>query len=234
MYNVGICDDGENICSQIEGMLIKHAEKNNIKIEVNIWYTGENLRDYLSQGKHLDILFLDIELFELSGIEVGGYIRNCLDNMNMQIIYISGRASYAQQLFRTQPLDFLVKPILQEQIDDVMERAIRIIRKKNKRFEFQSGGDYYYVSMGEIVYLESEGRKVKVITTKQRFEFYGKLKDASKRLNEDFIAIHQSYVVNRNHIFRYSYEKVELMDGTILTISLPYRKQIRKILLKDE
>ncbi len=234
MYNIGICDDGENICSQIESMLLKYAEENNIKIEVFVWYTGESLKEYLSQGKHLDILFLDIELFNLTGIEVGDYIRNCLDNMAMQIIYISGKASYAQQLFRTQPLDFLVKPILQEQIDDVMERAIKIIKKKQEKYKFQNGKDYYYVSMGEMVYLESEGRKVKVVTTKQEFEFYGKLKDVSVRLNEDFVSIHKSYIVNRNYVFRYTYEIIELIDGTMLPISLPYRKRVREILLKDE
>lgn len=234
MYNIGICDDGENICSQIEGMLIKYAKENNIKTEVLVWYTGESLKDYLSKGKHLDILFLDIELFKLTGIEVGDYIRNCLDNMGMQIIYISGKPSYAQQLFRTQPLDFLIKPILQEQIDDTVERAIKLIRKKRERFEFQNGKDYYYIPMGEIAYLESKGRKVKVVTTKQKFEFYGKLKDVSNNLNEDFMIIHQSYIVNRNYIFRYTYEIVELMDGTILKISIPYRKRIRELLLKDE
>lgn len=234
MYNIGICDDGENICSQIEDMFLKYAKENNIKIEVFIWYTGESLKDYLSQGKHLDILFLDIELFKLTGIEVGDYIRNCLDNMGMQIIYISGKPSYAQQLFRTYPLDFLIKPILQEQVDETMERAIKIIRKKRERFEFQKGKDFYYIPMGEIAYLESEGRKVKVVTTKQEFVFYGKLKDVNKKLNEDFVIIHQSYIVNRNYIFRYTYEIVELMDGTILKISMPYRKRIREILLKDE
>lgn len=234
MYNIGICDDGENICSQIESMLLKYAKGNNIKTEVSIWYTGESLKDYLAQGKHLDILFLDIELFKLTGIEVGNYIRNCLDNMGMQIIYISGKQSYARQLFRTQPLDFLVKPILQEQINDTMERAIKVIRKKRERFEFQNGKDYYYIPMGEIVYLESKGRKVKVVTAKQKFEFYGKLKDVSQNLNEDFVVIHQSYIVNRNYIFRYTYETVELMDGTILKISIPYRKKIRELLLKDE
>lgn len=234
MYHIGICDDGQNVCSQIEEMLIHYAKENNVKIEVNVWYTGESLKDYLSQGNHLDILFLDIELFKLTGIEVGDYIRNCLDNMGMQIIYISGKASYAQQLFRTQPLDFLVKPILQEQVDDVMGRALGSIKKRKERFEFRIGKDYYYVPMGEIIYFESEGRKIKVVTAKKRFEFYGKLKDVNSNLNEDFIMIHQSSIVNRNFIFRYAYETVELLDGTILTISIPYRKRIREILLKDE
>lgn len=234
MYNIGICDDGVNICTSIENMLIQNAQEKNIQIDINIWYTGEGLKDYLATGSHLDILFLDIELFKMTGIEVGSYIRNQLDNMGMQIVYISGKASYAQQLFKTQPLDFLVKPILRQQINDVMDMAVRIIKKRNERFEFHQGKDYYYVPMGDIVYLESEGRKVKVATLKTTFEYYGRLKDAAKQLTEDFIMIHQSYIINKEYVFRYAYEMVELVDGTILTISLANRKLVRDKILRDE
>lgn len=234
MYNIGICDDGENVCTSIENMLIQYAQEKRIQVDTNVWYTGEGLRDHLASGNHLDILFLDIELFKMTGIEVGNYIRNQLDNVGMQIIYISGKASYAQQLFKTQPLDFLVKPISQDQINDVMEMAIRIIKKRNERFEFQQGKDYYYVPMGDIIYLESEGRKVKVVTMKSTFEFYGKLKEVAKRLSEDFIVIHQSYIINREYVFRYTYEMVELVNGTILTISLANRKLVRDKILKEE
>lgn len=234
MYNIGICDDGENVCTSIENMLLQYAKEKNMQIDTNVWYSGESLRDYLISGGYLDILFLDIELFKMTGIEVGSYIRNRLDNMRLQIVYISGKASYAQQLFKTQPLDFLVKPILQEQINEVMDMALKIIKKRNERFEFQQGKEYYYVPMGDIVYMVSERRKIKVVTTKAAFEFYGKLKEAAKCLSEDFIMIHQSYIVNREYVFRYTYEMVELMDGTILTISPANRKLVRDKLLRED
>ena len=170
----------------------------------------------------------------MTGIEVGSYIRNQLDNMRLQIVYISGKASYAQQLFKTQPLDFMVKPILQEQINEVMDLALRIIKKRNERFEFRQGKEYYYVPMGDIVYMVSEKRKIKVVTVKTAFEFYGKLKETAKCLSEDFIMIHQSYIVNKEYVFRYTYEMVELMDGTILTISPAKRKLVRDKLLRED
>ncbi|MDE5698615.1 MAG: LytTR family DNA-binding domain-containing protein [Lachnospiraceae bacterium] len=234
MYNIGICDDGKNICTSIEDMLLQYAKNKNIQLDTNVWYTGESLRDYLVSGGYLDILFLDIELFKMTGIEVGAYIRNQLDNMGLQIVYISGKASYAQQLFKTQPLDFLVKPILQAQIDEVMDMALKIATKRNARFAFQQGKDYYYIPMGDIVYFESKGRKVKVVTMKAAFEFYGKLKNVVKCLSDDFIVIHQSYIINREYVFRYTYEMVELVNGTILTISLVNRKLVRDKLLREE
>lgn len=234
MYTIGICDDGENVCIDIEKMLLQYAKEQNIRVDTNVWYSGEGLRDYLEAGNHLDILFLDIELFKMTGIEVGNYIRKQLDDMGMQIVYISGKSSYAQQLFKTQPLDFLVKPITQVQINETMETAVRIIKRKEERFEFQQGKEYYYVPMGDIVYFGSEGRKIKVVTMKSTFEFYGRLKEIAKRLPEEFIVIHQSYIVNREYVFRYTYEMVELVDGTILTISLANRKLVRDRLLREE
>lgn len=234
MYNIGICDDGENICTSIENMLLQYAKGKDIQIETNVWYTGEGLRDYLAAGNHLDILFLDIELFKMTGIEVGSYIRNVLDNMGLQIIYISGKSSYALQLFKTQPMDFLVKPILQEHVDSAMNMAIKIINKREERFEFRQGKDYYYIAMGDIVYFESSGKKIKIVTLQETYEFYGRLRDVIKRLSEDFIMIHQSYVINKEYVLRYTYEMVELVNGTILGISKKNRKQVKEKILRDE
>ncbi len=234
MYVIGICDDGENTCALIESMLLQFAEEKKIQVEIQIWYSGEEIKDYLKRGGSLDILFLDIELLKMTGIEVGSYIRNVLDDMRLQIIYISGKASYALELFKTQPMDFLVKPILQEHINRVMETAIRIVEKRNKRFEFRQGRDQYYLPMGEIVYLESAGRKVKIVTKRKTYEIYGRLKDVAKELSEDFLMIHQSYVINREYVLRYSYESVELVGGRVLTISKVNRKQVREKILKGE
>lgn len=233
MYEIGICDDGENTCASIEAKLLCYARKKNIQIEVQVWYTGEGLKDYLEQGGHLDVLFLDIELFQMTGIEVGSYIRNVMDDMRMQIIYISWKASYALELFQTQPIDFLVKPIQQEHIDRVMDTAIKIIKKRNERFEFRQGKDQYYLPVGDILYLESSGRKVKLMTTKGTFEIYGRLKEIVKGLPEDFLMIHQSYVVNREYVVRYSYESVELKGGVVLAVSKANRKQVRERLMRD-
>lgn len=234
MYNIGICDDGKNICSSIENMLLECAKEKGIQIDTNVWYTGEELKEYLEKGNRLDILFLDIELFKMTGLEVGDYIRNQLDDIGIQIIYISGKASYAQQLFKTQPLDFLVKPISKSQISDVLETAFRIIKRKNEKFEFRQGKDYYHVPMGDIVYFVSEGRKVKIVTLKETFEFYGNLKETAGRLPKDFIIIHKSYIVNKEYIYRYTYEMVELANGIILSISPANRKQVRESILREE
>lgn len=234
MYNVGICDDGKNICTALEEMILRYSRESHIPVDIEVWYSGESLCQFLDQQENqIDILFLDIELFEMSGIGVGEFIRNKLEDREMQIIYISGKASYARQLFKTQPMEFLVKPISYEQIKDVMELAVKIIGKSAKKFQYKNGKEYYYVPYADIMYFVSEGRKIKIVTANSEKEFYGKMKDIAKEVPEDFLMIHQSYLVNKEYITKYTYETVELLNGSILTISKVNRKYIRERILQE-
>ena len=96
MYYIGICDDGKNICADMEEMVFRYASDRDLLMGLEIWYTGEALCQYLKEEHPLDILFLDIDLLTMSGIEVAQFIRSQMENRWMQIIYISGNASYAQ------------------------------------------------------------------------------------------------------------------------------------------
>ena len=232
MYHIGICDDGKNTCAALEEMVWLYANKTKLQMNIKIWYAGEELCKYLEQNGHLDILFLDIELFELSGIEVGDFIRNRMENRGMQIIYISGKSSYAQKLFKTQPMDFLVKPITVKQIESSLELAVKLLKKNAEKFEFQIGKAYYYISYGEILYFESEDRKIKIVMADAEKEFYGRIRELEKKLPKEFLSIHRSYVINKVHVTRYAYEMVEMDNGTTLVISKAYRKQVRENLLR--
>ena len=97
MYCIGICDDGKNICAELEKMVLQYGQDRNVKLETELWYTGEEVCQYLRDRHPLDILFLDIELLTMSGIEVAQFIRSQMENRWMQIIYISGNASPAQK-----------------------------------------------------------------------------------------------------------------------------------------
>lgn len=234
MYIIGICDDGKNTCTFFEENVLQYAKRNNLSMDIKIWYTGEGVCKYLEQGGHLDILFLDIELIKVTGIEVGLFVRNTMEDRGMQIIYISGKSSYAQSLFKTQPLDFLIKPITKSQIDVVLDLAMKIISRGNNKFMYQYGKDYFYIPYNQIMYFTSDGRRIKIIMAGEERYFCAKLKDVLEKLPADFIWIHHSYVVNKKYIAQYKYDMVKLMDGTEITISKGKRRLVRESILQDE
>ena len=234
LYCVGICDDAENICSYIETIILEYARANNIKLETEIWYSGESLCNYLENSRQPDILFLDIELFSMNGIDAADFIRNKLDNRQMQIIYISGKDTYAKQLFKTQPMDFLVKPISDKDIKTSLDTAIKLLNKTNGKFRFQYGKDFYYIPFSEIMYFCSDKRKIIIQTLKSELCFYGKLCDIKDSLPTYFIPIHQSYIVNQNFIIHYTYDLITLANDEMLSISRRYQKEVRTKLINED
>jgi len=232
MYRVGICDDDKAFCAGLEEMICSLAEKLHQKIETEVWYSGESIMRDLETLPCPDILFLDIELYEKSGIDVGKYIRKG-DDYITHIVYVSSRQEYAMQLFRLQPLDFLIKPVSEEQVKEVLERSLKQKAQGKALFEYQKGGVFYQIPCGEILYFMSNDKKINMVTkgsAQARFcrqEFYGKLKAISDRLPAGFIMIHQSYIINSDYVAEYVYEAVKMQDGSVLSISRPYRKAVR-------
>ncbi len=73
----------------------------------------------------------------------------------------------------------------------------------------------------------SMDRKILIIKRDGQEEFYGKLKNLAEQLPKDFLMIHQSYIIHQVYVNMYSYESVTMMNGDVLSISKPYRKEVR-------
>jgi DNA-binding LytR/AlgR family response regulator len=83
MFCIGICDDDEGLCGELEKMLYDYGKENKLQMNIDIWYQGESLCRFLRENKKiLDVLFLDIELLTTNGIEVGRFIREEQENSN--------------------------------------------------------------------------------------------------------------------------------------------------------
>lgn len=228
MYYIGICDDGRDICAQMTDMVRSYAAKNQVDIEVLVWYSGESLYDDLVRKVPIDLLFLDIELVSMDGIRLGRLIRNELEDPDISIVYISSKSSYAMELFKIHPLDFLIKPISARDIEETIDEALRFYKKKNRIFEYRANGYDCRIPYRKIVYFYSENKKINMVALDNVIQFTGRIKELAGRLPENFIQIHQSYIINMDHMDECSYETVRMRKDTLLNISQPYRKTVRK------
>mgnify|MGYP003371137055 FL=1 len=233
MLCIGICDDNRESCSILEEMLVRYQEERHTVLDIHVWYTGEALCDFLERSSNtLDALFLDINLDTTDGIQVGNFIREKLDNYETKIVYISADSSYAMELFRQQPIAFLIKPLRQEKVSEVMEYIEVLNKKRNGLFEYYSKGLYFKVPFKDIRYFSSQNKSVHVILKAEERIYNGKLKDVASYVPENFVQIHQSYLVNFDHVLECTAETVKLTDGTVLPISQPYRKAVRAYALR--
>ena len=137
-------------------------------------------------------------------------------------------------LFRVQPIDFLIKPIEKEKLMEVIICGIKLHERKNQVFEYCVRGYNYKIPYKDIVYFYSQDKKVNIVLKNEEMQFNGKLKNIAKVVPHNFILIHQSYLINLDFVMECSYEVIKMQNGILLNVSLPYRKNVREQIIKNE
>lgn len=235
MFKIAICDDEQVICSRIENIILDYAEMSNEKIDTQVFYSGEEFRKFLEMGQNFDLVFLDIEMKTLNGIEVGRQIREEMDNQIMQIVYISGKDNYYKDLFDVRPMHFLHKPLTEEDIIKDVRMAMKLTDKLGGIFIYKKGHEIFRKPVKSILYFESSNREVKMVTTDGEDVFYGKLDDVYSQVAKyHFMYIHKSYIVNYFFVTKFKYEGVTMSNLEVLPISQARRKTTREQQIKFE
>lgn len=229
---IALCDDEPKICALLEEILTDILEDKDIHFEIEPFYSGESFCAELRRQIY-DLVFLDIELGNRNGIDVGRYIRDELKNEVIQIVYISAKMGYAMELFEFRPINFLVKPLEYSRVKRVIDKFITITAQNTGYFEYKKKMDYYKVPISNILYFESKNRKVRIKTFDEEDEFYGSMENVYEKVKSDqFLYIHKSIIVNYRQIKKISYEEVVMSDGVILPISQNRRAAIRQQCVK--
>lgn len=233
-YKIAVCDDESVICRTIYGMIKDISKLIDIRFETDCFSSGEELCDEMKSNPY-DLIFLDIELPRMNGVAVGKYIRESLNNETVQIAYISSKQQYAMELFESRPINFLIKPITKEKIQAIIDKLLKLNAVDTQIFKFKVRQEHFKLPMSEIIYFSSSGRTVTLVSNENSYVFYGTLDDIYGEINAGhFLYIHKSFIVNYRYVRQYEYEQVTLLDGTILPISQPRRKLIRKMILEME
>lgn len=234
MLRMGICDDDERFANELEGYIIEYGLKKGLSFDTRVYLNAKELFADLEEEGLFDILFLDIELNQDTGIEIGKKLRSDLKNETMQIIFVSSKEGYALQLFDIRPMNFLIKPICYEMVAHVLDEYDRLFHFGNRFFQYNIGKREYSINENMILYFQSQGRKIHIVTQDESIEFYGKLSDVITQLNDkSFCMVHKSYVVNMKYVEQYTSDKVFLVNGEEIPISESQRSQVRKKLLTN-
>jgi len=94
MIRIAICDDVVEICSELENVILDFQKQARQKLTVDVFYSGEKLVNYITSCNNFDLIFLDIEIGKINGVDVGHFIRDELKDYITKIVYISSKNSY--------------------------------------------------------------------------------------------------------------------------------------------
>ena len=156
MMRIAICDDEIGTCSDLEKIVLDFADRRALQIETEVFYSGEAFYRSIQEQCLYDLCFLDIQLLEMDGVQVGKQIREQLGNDKISIVYISSKETYAMSLFQVRPLDFLIKPLTKEKVAAVLEQFIRLSEANKNEFYYHAGKSVCRLYLDEIQYFNKK------------------------------------------------------------------------------
>ncbi|MCM1500201.1 MAG: LytTR family DNA-binding domain-containing protein, partial [Clostridium sp.] len=194
---IGICDDEVECVEAVKECCERAGDELGEKFEYLIFHTGEELLTY---NKEIDILFLDIEMDGINGIdamqilEKRDYIRN--------IFFVSAHSDYVFDSFGSKTRGFFCKPLEYDQFTKKIKKLIdKQLNKSKEIIEISLSEKHIYLFVGQIVYLSGKGNYVCIVTNRESYTVCGSLKAWEKKLaGYNFFRIHKSYLVNLSYV----------------------------------
>lgn len=210
---ITICDDEKSV----QEILAEKVSRFCPEAEVRCYSSG---RELLEAGDAPDILFLDIQMPDLDGMETARRFRE--KNKKTVLIFVTAVGDYVFRAFDVGAFHYLVKPFAEQKFASVLVNAVERCRQsaessgaqkereEEKYILILSNGSHVKIRLRDIVYAEVFNRKVVIHKMAEDIEYYGKLSDLERQAGEDFFRCHRSFLVN----FRY----VEKYDGTTIVL----------------
>lgn len=216
--NICICDD-DTSSTQYINQLVTH---NLPDCDTFIFNSGEAL---LESTTKFDIAFLDIEMKGINGIDTAAELINRIPGITL--IFISSYSGYVTEAFSLQAFQYLLKPINEQRFLQEFNKALVTYRMKHYSHSIKCGNFVNYISVKDILYIETHGRKLRLITLNNSFEYYAKIKDEYAKLKlYGFTKIHQGCIVNMFHVTNISKLSLTMSNKEIIAISRQESKQV--------
>ena len=224
MLQIVLCEDSETQRKLLGELLEQHFADKQEEIHIHEYECGETLvADVEKDRVCMDLLFLDINLGKMNGMEVARKLREL--GCKVPIIFMTATAEYAVEGYEVGAAGYLLKPYEKSKIEETVERILK--RNEQRRIVFKSKRQRRYVNLNDIMYIESDKHAICVhLMDGTDIDTTGKLGEIEKMINEDrFLRCHQSYLVNMDYIQDIR-ESFILSDGTNVPIRVRGRKDM--------
>ena len=233
MISVAVCDDEKVVREYIRGAVMDSLAEMDLDGRVTEFDDGEPLcAAYESGEADFDLLLLDITMKRCDGLSAAKRIREI--DRNVMIVFITASAEYVFSGYEVRAFRYLLKPELAHGFSGVFRECVEELTKSNEvRYSFRTVAEQISLPIRDILYFESDKRKVTVnCVSGKAYTFYAKLDTVQEELkNRDFVRCHQSYLVNAKKILSVRAGELELDGGVALPVSKHRAKETNEAFL---
>ena len=229
MIRIAICDDEKHMSDHIRSMVSDFFRKKNQEISLHMFSSGEEL---LSYNGHINILFLDIQMKGMDGMETARKLR--ADQFQGFLVFITVLKEMVFQSFEVQAYDYLVKPVDEKQFEKTMERLYASMQNASEdSLLVQKGYEGRIVQKDEIVFCEIIDRKIYLnLASGEVVDYYERIENLETKLDNRFYRCHRSYLINLKHLKGYKNGTAYMDNGKEIPVSRLRSKEFSGVVLQ--
>ena len=236
MFNIAICDDEKYYRDYIKELVIKYFDAMQLDYHLEIFESGTDLCMVGLEKAEYDIVFLDINMKEMDGIETAKQIRKI--NSNAFIVFITAFVSFSPEGYKVDAIRYILKDsqnfeaAITECLDTIFGKmAINRIKMK---FDFIEGEKE--ILLDDIILIESRLHKLVFEMsgkTIKKYTLYGKLDEIEILLEPyGFLRLHQRFLVNIKYIIQVNNYRALLTTSKYLSIPKLKFKAIKEAFIE--
>lgn len=229
MIRIAICDDEKTMSDNIKSMVTHFFRSKNTDTAIVQFSCGEDL---LNHDAPIDIVFLDIQMKTLNGMETAKKLR--VRGFKGFLIFITILKELVFESFDVQAYDYLVKPIKESHFQKTMERLFASMQTANETsLLVQKGYERTIIPFDEIVFCEIIDRKVYLhLTSSEVVDYYERIEHLETKLGSSFFRCHRSFLINLRHLKSYKNSTAYMENGRQIPVSRLRSKEFSNVILR--
>ena len=221
-----ICDDDEMLSSRLAGRIREYRKDSEIKLCAS----AKELSREMERGYVPDIAVMDIRLGDGSGIDA---VKKLFHGSETQVIYITAYMEYCTDVYETEHVYFLKKPVDDEKLEHALQKAEKKLADTQKKLCFNRRGGTVCFRPEEILFFESSYRKVYVHADTVTEELNSTLDEVIKVAGSRFVQCHKSFLVNLGRVSSMEHKFFVMDNGMHVPISRGRIEETRKIFFES-
>lgn len=228
MIRVAIVDDEIEFARRVQEITRQYFESRKIEYEAVVYQIPQELLWDIGEGQYFDIYLIDIEMPDVSGMELAHAIRQKYDEP--YIIFVTAHMEYSIQGYEYNVWRYIIKDEMAEKLPlafDSLQQ--RLAGKVQKMYSIEMHAKLFRIAYQDIYYLHKEGKYTNFYTSTGMYRERSSLNQVYESLNDNaFIFTDRAYIANIRHVMSFQDHMAIMRDGTEIPVSIPQFQKVKK------